>query len=1578
MRLWRVISETAASTEEERMDVGNETSRAWRAVLTVLGAIAGLFLLTGVGLAGPSGQYRNPSDPCFAPSVQEISGKERLRAIDAFNLCPAVFVENKGQWDESVRYGFDGKGTRISFTDSGPVFQMTKSTGENEAVSQTVFSASFVGAKTVRPLGLDKTPGATNYFLGNDSSKWHSGVPSYQRIVYRGLYDGVDLYTWGKRSGLKYEFHVASGADWRQIVIRYEGIEGLSIDDRGALHVKTALGEMVDDAPVVYQETSDGRRSVDSRFRLIDDSSYGFDLTGDIDASLPLVIDPDLAWASYLGGMDYDDGLGIAIDGAGNVWIAGETWSSDFPASGGFQTTLAGVPPELWEYHGDAFVARLTPSGTLAWASYLGGTDEDTANAIAIDSTGNVWVAGMTMSTDFPVPGGFQTTFMGRGHDYYWDCEYGDAFAAEITPSGTLAWASYLGGSWGDTATAIAVDSTGNAWLTGDTNSGDLPTPGGFAASRWGNFFEGFIARITPSGALAWASGFGGSGAGATGIVIDSTGDAWIAGAASSYDLPAQEVGQKFGGNSGVAFLGRISRWGTFAWVTYFGGSGWDFRSRVALDSTGNIWVAGTTSSIDFPTPGGFRIVSPPNPDSSVCDVFVAKFNPQGSLAWAGCLGGDTYDYVTGIATDAAGNAWVAGYTTSDDFPTFWGFRASDSLMPDGRHRSQGFLAKVTSSGALAWATCLGGQRGDYCDAVSIDSTGDPWLTGLTYSPDFSMPGGFRTYGGCGDAFVAKIRSAPRLTITTNTLPDGAIGVAYRGSLCCSGGVEPYMGSVVAGKLPPGLSLDSTTGIVSGTPTERGTFAFTVRTTDSLHAPQTATATVSITVNAFEQLFVATTWLSVGYAGEPYNETLVAMGGLAPYRWSIPAGFLPDGLSLDPLTGVISGTPAEAGPFGFAVAVTDSNGSSATQALCMNIDLAYIEITTVGCPSAALGYPYSFNLGATGGRPPYTWWVAPECLPPGLSLDSSTGTISGIPTACGRFSFEVTVWDSQHPCHVGLIDICLEVLLTSPVIGTTSLPDGTVGTPYSQTLCIFGGFMPYTWSFQGGELPQGLSLDTSRGVISGTPMAAGPFMFIVQAIDSDAPPQDAVATICITIRGEKLLLTTASLPAGATGAAYRGTLAATGGMTPYSWSISAGTLPPGLSLDAAAGVVSGTPRALGTFDFCAQVTDSQIPADTATKALSIAVAPPGPTYHFAARDTETATTRTSYVSRISLSFTPPAADDWIIFGFCEFKCPNVNYATFVQLFIDGVGEGQNTRKPVDPTDYLPFVTVKVKNLTATQHTVQLMFKTSNSSAAAYVRRARVCAVRKAALEFYNVTQDNGVPLTSALADIVTLNWTPSATGSYLVISTAEINATTAVSTDVQTFYNGTLNDEGIIRAADNGDFTTFMSFNYLANAPAGVPITHKIAAKKVSPDAANHYMRRARILAIRLTGSRFRYAALASANEQNTTQTAFQQALSVTWTCGVNGKWLFLNSARIANSSTACQTEVRVQLNNSVTCGDQLMKPRSATDLLNYSSVDIRSLTSSRMVDMDWRTTGAAGNAKMKRLRFYGLPLDAQ
>ena len=271
-------------------------------------------------------------------------------AIELFNTSPALFVENQGQWaDESVRYMHQGDGVNVAMTDTGPVLQLSRVRAAQQEVTDessndplnesydpfdptsafdfsyepedTVadvahVSVHFDGANVVEPVGLDPAETRFNYFLG-EQENWHADVPSFETVSYPALYNGIDLYTWGQRSSLKYEFHVAPGADYRQIQVSYEGIEGLWIDDAGALHVETALGELIDDAPYIYQEIDGQQVEVPGRFELIDADSYSFEVTGPFDLGVELVIDPNLVWSTYLGGTSVDFGIDIAVDSAG-------------------------------------------------------------------------------------------------------------------------------------------------------------------------------------------------------------------------------------------------------------------------------------------------------------------------------------------------------------------------------------------------------------------------------------------------------------------------------------------------------------------------------------------------------------------------------------------------------------------------------------------------------------------------------------------------------------------------------------------------------------------------------------------------------------------------------------------------------------------------------------------------------------------------------------------------------------------------------------------------------------------------------------------------------------------------------------------------------------------------------------------------------------------------------------------------------------------------------------------------------------------------------------------------------------
>jgi hypothetical protein len=458
-----------------------------------------------------------------------------------------------------------------------------------------------------------------------------------------------------------------------------------------------------------------------------------------------------------------------------------------------------------------------------------------------------------------------------------------------------------------------------------------------------------------------------------------------------------------------------------------------------------------------------------------------------------------------------------------------------------------------------------------------------------------------------------------QLTVTTTSLAAGVIGTTYSQTLAASGGITPYTWAVTTGTLPAGLSLNSSTGVISGTPSGNvtGTITFTITVTDS-ESPtkKTASANLSITITA-PTLKITTTSLPGGSIGAAYNQTLQATGGITPYTWSVTVGTLPTGLTLNAATGVISGTIGGTfvGTDTFTVTVSDAETptpQTANASLSITITVAPLSVTTSGSlPTGVVNSVYpGATLQATGGITPYTWAVTGgTSLPAGLTLNASTGVISGTPTASGTTNFTVTVTDSETPTPKTAsanLSITVNPQLT---VTTTSLAAGVIGTSYSQTLAAAGGITPYTWAITTGTLPAGLSLNSSTGVISGTPSGnfTGTTSFTVTVTDSESPTKKtASANLSITISAPTLKITTTGLPTGVVNNSYSATVSATGGVTPYTWSLSGN--PAWLSINPSTGVLSGTPTATGTFGFTVKVTDSETPtAQTASANLSITV-----------------------------------------------------------------------------------------------------------------------------------------------------------------------------------------------------------------------------------------------------------------------------------------------------------------------------------------------------------------------------------
>lgn len=674
-----------------------------------------------------------------APAARSHSA----RVKESYSKIPLSFVPNHGQAHKNVKFTSGGNGYSLALAPTSFTLAVADRRNKtNKAIHSrtSVVHATLMGANaTAKLTGMQRLVGTTNYFIGSDPREWQTNVPNYAQVKYSGVYPGVDLVFYGKQNLLEYDFIVSPGADPKDIALAFEGITNLCVDKQGDLLLRTAAGEIRQSRPVVYQQLSGARRIIPARYLVKGQNQIAFQIAN-YDRSQPLVIDPTLAFSTYVGGSGTEQAEAIAVDSAGNAYITGNTVSTDFPTTPGAFDTQKTNPDN------DVFVTKLNATGTaIIYSTYFGGSNREAGNDLAIDTAGNAYVIGLTESADIPTtPGAFRSTPVGSD-------EF-DVFAFKLNATGTaLGYSTYLGPVVGN---GIAVDSAGNAYLTGSAN-GDYPTTPGAFQTVPGGSSDAFVTKLNSTGtALVYSTLLGGTGFDlGLDIAIDSAGNAYVTGATEGGFPVTPGAFQTSPGGTNDAFVAKFDSTGAvLAYSTLLGGNGIDTGVGIAVDTSGNAYVTGVSSSPNFPvTPGAFQ-----TDKAAGQDAFVSELSASGSaLVYSTYLGGDGNDFGNDIALDTAGNASIAGLTGSTDFPT-----TADAIQSDYGGNNDGFVTRLNPTGtALVFSSYLGGGNTDNARAIWVDSAGSIYLAGVTSSADFPItPGAFQTQlGGFSDAFVTKI-----------------------------------------------------------------------------------------------------------------------------------------------------------------------------------------------------------------------------------------------------------------------------------------------------------------------------------------------------------------------------------------------------------------------------------------------------------------------------------------------------------------------------------------------------------------------------------------------------------------------------------------------------------------------------------------------------------------------------------------------------------------------------------------------------------------------------------------------------
>ncbi len=602
-----------------------------------------------------------------------------------------------------------------------------------------------------RPQGQKPLEATANYYRGTSPHQWREDVVLYQQLLYPDLYPGIDLRYTILNSGLKSEFIIHPGAALKSIQCHYTGIKQLRISGDNLQILTNDDAMLSEHIPHAYQEYDGQRQPVTARFHLLDTQTYGFNIQETLIPGAKLVIDPELVYATYFGGLKRDEGWAITTDYVGHSYIAGVTYSQDLPVMNPIQPYSAGNDNK------DVFIAKFDVQGNLIYATYYGGTDGEEGNAIATDAEGNAYITGQTTSANLPMYHAWQADF--AGHE--------DAYVLKLGSQGKMEWATYIGGQGFEEANAITVDHLNRVYIGGEVYSDDFPLRNPWQSMTYGEGEEdGFISIFDTEGQLIYSTYISAPHRDQIfSMTVDQTGNVYATGMTSSPNFPVHNAAQAdYGGGREDCLVIKLDPWNNeMDFATFLGGVDRDVCTGIDFDQTGNVYVAGDTLSINFPVLNAHQ----PHHRGNY-DAFVTKLSPSGrQIHYSTFLGGSEVDHSWGLVSDHLGHVYVAGHTKSPDFPIYNAIQTSFGGEEDG------FIVVLTPKGLLHEASYLGGAGKDRIWDITLDGNWITHVTGASESPNLltTTDAYQQSMAGATDMFLTRLAFIPTPIPTSTPIP---------------------------------------------------------------------------------------------------------------------------------------------------------------------------------------------------------------------------------------------------------------------------------------------------------------------------------------------------------------------------------------------------------------------------------------------------------------------------------------------------------------------------------------------------------------------------------------------------------------------------------------------------------------------------------------------------------------------------------------------------------------------------------------------------------------------------------------